>query len=256
VTNNGPSTAHDVVLTDLWPATLCQYGERLQLVGSSGGNCVTTGGDVTCLLGDLAQGSTITITIPFSVCDKSVAGVVNNVVSVFSPTASKCYDNTASITLIDVVNRRREVPRKVIPAAPLPLPAAVVRSFTATTEPQVTMPPMDPRLAPVAVEMVATRVSNTVVKVKLTNTNNFLTVRMFSLTGSSGDLARTDLTVKSDLIASTTCKSFVGRKLPSKWTEECMVTFAKPLSGAVQISAVGVAKTTKGFAPVHGVTSA
>jgi uncharacterized repeat protein (TIGR01451 family) len=262
VTNNGPSTAHDVVLTDLWPATLCQYGERLQLEGSNGGGCVTTGGDITCLLGDLAQNGVITITIPFSVCDKATAGVVNNVVSVFSPTASKCFDKTAAITLVDVVNRRREnaaSKAKVIQAAaPLALPeaAAIVRSLTVATVPEVTMPPMDPRLAPVLVQMTATRVSDTVFKVVVTNTNKYLTVRMFSLTGTGGELARADLTATSDLVASTTCKSFVGRKLPSMWTEECTVTFAKPVAGGIQISAVGVAKTTKGFAPVHAVTTA
>ncbi len=250
VKNNGPSTARDVVLTDLWPSSLCQYGERLSI---DQGACITTGGDITCRIGDVAKDAVVTIVVPFSVCDKAVAGVVNNTVSAFSPTASKCFDKLAPITLTNVVNRRREV--KSAPAVIMPTLLPVAVEMTAPTTAPATMPPMDTSLAPVVVELKATKKSSNELTVLLTNTN-LLTVRIYSLSVSDGSSLPFDLTKVSERITSTTCKSFIGRKLPSKWSEECTVTFAAPLSSGVQISAVGIAKTVKGPAPVQGAASA
>src|SRR5208282_5838589 len=76
VTNNGPSAANTVVLTDAYAAT----GLTLQTVATSVGNCPTTTPTITCNLGTLASGAVATITVKVST------------------TAAGFYPNTATVT--------------------------------------------------------------------------------------------------------------------------------------------------------------
>ncbi len=76
VTNNGPSAANTVVLTDTYAAT----GLTLQTVATSVGTCPTTTPTITCNLGTLASGAVATITVKVST------------------TAAGFYPNTATVT--------------------------------------------------------------------------------------------------------------------------------------------------------------
>ena len=58
ITNNGPSSATNVIVTDPLPADVTYLSFT-----TSSGNCSEAGGTVTCLLGSMANGGTATITI-------------------------------------------------------------------------------------------------------------------------------------------------------------------------------------------------
>ena len=60
VTNNGPSSAKDVVLTDTLPANVT-YGSAT----ASQGNCSEAAGVVTCNLGTISSGASVTASITF-----------------------------------------------------------------------------------------------------------------------------------------------------------------------------------------------
>ncbi len=70
VTNNGPATAHNVVLTDTLPTGLeissayCLLGPCQTAISSSLGECTVSGSTITCNLGTLAPGATARATIP------------------------------------------------------------------------------------------------------------------------------------------------------------------------------------------------
>ena len=64
VTNNGPSSATGVSLADSWTVTSgIKGGVAFISVSSSQGSCNQTGSGVSCSLGDLANGSSITVTV-------------------------------------------------------------------------------------------------------------------------------------------------------------------------------------------------
>jgi uncharacterized repeat protein (TIGR01451 family) len=252
----GPSTASDVVMTDLWPATLCQFPERIH---TTQGSCISTGGDITCQFGDIALGNEVVVTIPFSVCDKSVAGKVNNTVSVFSPTDEDCRSATHELTLYNeqrMARPARETTRRVTRSS---VPTqTVVKKFTKKDVKKAEGVAIDMSLPPVHATLSAKPLKDNKYTVSATNPN-VVAVRFTQLNAhiklESGDAMVVDMTKVSKEVIATTCSSFATRKLPRNWSEECEVTFSKDLKIAtMQFMAGGVSKTTKGNAPVLAQT--
>ena len=106
VTNNGPAGATGVIVTDTLPA-----GVTLVSATPSQGTC---GGAVTCALGNLASGSSVTITIIATVDPALAGGVITNTASVTgTETDPDPANNTASAetrvmglcTILDDFNR-------------------------------------------------------------------------------------------------------------------------------------------------------
>jgi uncharacterized repeat protein (TIGR01451 family) len=76
ITNNGPSEATDVTLTDVLPTNV-----RFLSATSSAGSCVQTSGTVTCDLGDLSNSASVTVTI---IVTPRRAGTITNTAQVSS----------------------------------------------------------------------------------------------------------------------------------------------------------------------------
>jgi uncharacterized repeat protein (TIGR01451 family) len=252
VGNTGPSTARDVVLTDLWPRSLCQYRNGLN---TTQGLCLTTGGDVSCHLGDIAVGQQVTVVIPFSVCASAVPGVIVNTASAFSPTAGDCKDSSVSLDIRSASRRsRRSETSTTAVITPAPEARMIIKHAAVPTA--TPLPEIDSRLAPVVVQLKAS-VSGQSVTISLTNTN-VLAIRVGSI-GVTADssIFNLDVTKTSEHVVATTCASFVGRKLPAMWSEECTVTFASSVKlNHFAVAVAGVAKTSKGVASVQGVANA
>ena len=89
VTNNGPSDATGIVVTDTLPSTLN--------FGSASSGCSHDAGtnQVTCSLGSLVNGATTAVTIEFTVVASSTAFVINNFATVMANEADPdATDNT------------------------------------------------------------------------------------------------------------------------------------------------------------------
>lgn len=82
VGNNGPSDATDVVVTDQFPAVLTNI--MVQAFGMPGA-CGVVGNLMTCNLGDLPVGDTVTIDVLADVLSSALPGPITNVVNVASP---------------------------------------------------------------------------------------------------------------------------------------------------------------------------
>ena len=102
VTNNGPSTAHNVVFTDPLPAALqvssayCNVASCQSPITTTLGTCSVTANMVTCNLGTMANGATATINVPVQAL---VIGSTTNTVSVSATeTDPNLANNSASVT--------------------------------------------------------------------------------------------------------------------------------------------------------------
>jgi uncharacterized repeat protein (TIGR01451 family) len=94
VSNEGPSMAASVTLTDTWPS-----GFTLGNLTSSQGSCTPDGGNFTCALGNLAAGASATISASYTVPATTPAGSQTNTVSVTSNAPSpSSSNNTANKT--------------------------------------------------------------------------------------------------------------------------------------------------------------
>lgn len=101
VTNNGPSSASDVTVTDTLPA-----GVTFVSANSSIGSCVEAAGVVTCTLGALNSGSFATMTV---VITPAGAGSITNFARVTSSSNDpNAADNEA--TVVSVVEPVNEAP--------------------------------------------------------------------------------------------------------------------------------------------------
>jgi len=101
VTNNGPSTAMSVRVTDTIPAPLVAQAP----VTTTGGNCTLTGNQLTCDLGNMAPnvGSPVRITVPFTVPVTAPNGTVTNTAVVTTTSTDTNLANnqaSASVTLL------------------------------------------------------------------------------------------------------------------------------------------------------------
>ncbi|MGQ0670200.1 MAG: COG1361 S-layer family protein, partial [Actinomycetota bacterium] len=70
VTNNGTGTAHNVIVTDTVP-------DGLTIDSVDGPNCSVNGQTVTCLIGDLGPGESVTITINVTATEDACPSVTN-----------------------------------------------------------------------------------------------------------------------------------------------------------------------------------
>ena len=91
VTNDGPSTASQVVLTDALPT-----GVTLESTVSSQGVCVLQSGTVTCTLGSIGSGTQATVTIDVVPTISLGGTTITNVASVASSVADPDTSNNAT----------------------------------------------------------------------------------------------------------------------------------------------------------------
>ena len=101
ITNNGPATAHNVVLTDALPAGLkvsgmyCNQPTCQSPLTTNLGNCTVSGNTVTCNLGTMASGATASVGIPVQAL---ATGTITNSVSVAATEPDPIpANNTASV---------------------------------------------------------------------------------------------------------------------------------------------------------------
>jgi len=254
VLNNGPSMARDVVLTDIWPAELCQYAERIT---TTQGKVVSTGGDIIVSMGDLAPQQTVTIKIPFSVCAKTVVGEYTNHVNAFSPTDETCRDAEATVNVVGI-DRRRKV--EAVPAARMPV-------HVARSEPKIIpvaakaekkhVSHVDVSLVPLKVQVkVSKKLKDKNIHIEVKNTvgvpMRITEVKVTGKTVTGRMVNHVDVTQVGEFVKSTTCGAFAARKLPVFWAEVCKFELSEDLKD-MSISVAGSAKKPDG---VHAVLGA
>ncbi|WP_458170484.1 COG1361 S-layer family protein [Kribbella sp. WER1] len=95
VTNNGPSAAQSVKVTDPVPSPLQYVSAK-----SSAGTCTEASGTVTCAVGTVAPGDTVTVTVVADVPSGTEPNDVKNTATVSSPTPDPVTgNNTATHTI-------------------------------------------------------------------------------------------------------------------------------------------------------------
>jgi len=104
VTDNGPSEATDVTLTDTLPAGVI----FVSAAPSQGSSCTLAEGIVTCNLGDLANGATATVTI---IVTTPAEGVISNTASVAATGPDSDMENNET-TEDTIVGEGEEEKRK------------------------------------------------------------------------------------------------------------------------------------------------
>ena len=119
-TNNGPSDASDVVITD--PAVT---GLEALSASTTQGTCTTTAGTVRCPAGTVANGSSVRVTITARVPATRAAGTVTNTAAVTASTADPSTgNNSASAELTvrsqaDLVLTKTASPNPIQPGNPV-----------------------------------------------------------------------------------------------------------------------------------------
>src|SRR5207248_9249741 len=92
VSNGGSATATNVLLTDALPASV-----TFNSATASQGGCMQSGGTVTCSLGALAIGNSVSVSINVT---PNAAGMINNTATAaadeFDPNTD---NNTATVTM-------------------------------------------------------------------------------------------------------------------------------------------------------------
>lgn len=96
VTNDGPSTAKAVVVTDALAASLT--GVKAQVVGgtTSAGAPAVTASNMSAQLGDLAPGATVTLAVTGTVAPNTPAGTLVNTATATSPTTDQAPANNTA----------------------------------------------------------------------------------------------------------------------------------------------------------------
>ena len=103
VTNNGAATAHNVVLTDPLPATLavsntyCNLATCQSPITTTVGGCAVSANTVTCNLGTLAVGQSVTVRIPVQAL--TTGSISNTVSATATETDPNPANNTATVTI-------------------------------------------------------------------------------------------------------------------------------------------------------------
>lgn len=93
ITNNGPHAATDVALTDMLPS-----GTSFVSAASTVGTCSYSGGAVSCAIGDMPDGVSVSVTIAVTVLD-TASGPITNSPSVSSSNMdADRADNSATVT--------------------------------------------------------------------------------------------------------------------------------------------------------------
>ncbi|HZX08670.1 DUF7507 domain-containing protein, partial [Kribbella sp.] len=88
VTNNGPSAAQSATVTDPVPAPLQYVSSK-----SSAGTCTEASGTVTCAVGTVAPGDTVTVTVVANVPSGTPPNDLKNTATVSSPTPDPVDSN-------------------------------------------------------------------------------------------------------------------------------------------------------------------
>ncbi|WP_299921853.1 hypothetical protein [uncultured Nocardioides sp.] len=113
VTNNGPSVARDVEVSD-------DVDDAVTGLVADGPGCDVAGGnDVTCDLGDLAPGTSTTITLTGGL-PAGFTGDLDNTATVTSPTDTTPGNNTATVSGTAAPDANVGVTKVVAPSNPVP----------------------------------------------------------------------------------------------------------------------------------------
>ena len=96
LTNHGPDTARGVTLSDTLPA-----GTGFKSVSPSQGTCIGAAGSVSCNIGDMANGATVTVTIIVSA--PAATGSITNTVPVASTNNDSNLANNADSKMANVI---------------------------------------------------------------------------------------------------------------------------------------------------------
>ena len=112
VTNNGPATAQDVQVVDALPA-----GTTLVAVTPSQGTC---NAGVTCDLGSLAMGQTVTVVVTVTVDGATTGNLVNRVQASSSNPDTNLVNNTAAVTTTATAQVNLFLVKQVTPATARP----------------------------------------------------------------------------------------------------------------------------------------
>lgn len=97
VSNAGPSTAVDVVVTDTLPA-----GVGFVSATPDAGICSEAGGVVTCMVGDLAPGSGGSVLLVVSIPSSAPPGSITNDVGVTSATFDPSLEDNAAVSVVAI----------------------------------------------------------------------------------------------------------------------------------------------------------
>ena len=132
VTNDGPATATDVVVTDVLPAEVA-FGSAT----ATAGTCTEADGTITCELGDLAAGGTVTITITGTVADTTAAGTIENVAEVTTtvPGDEPGDNRDDHDTPIEVIKQPMPTPTPTTPTPVVPKPGSPLPATGAVLDP-------------------------------------------------------------------------------------------------------------------------
>ncbi|MDT0187071.1 hypothetical protein Q9S36_43490 [Microbacterium sp. ARD31] len=115
VTNAGPSVAHDVVVRD----DVLDAISGLTAAADTGSCAVAGGNDVTCALGDLPPGTSMTLTLTGGL-PPGFTGTLGNTATVTSPDDSTPLDNVATASATAAPDGAVAVTKTVQPSIPVP----------------------------------------------------------------------------------------------------------------------------------------
>jgi uncharacterized repeat protein (TIGR01451 family)/LPXTG-motif cell wall-anchored protein len=125
VTNNGPSAAQSVKVTDPVPAPLTYASST-----TSSGSCTEADGTVTCAVGTVAPGDVVTVTVVANVPSGAPPNQLANTATVSSPTPDPVDDNnSATYTLMTGAQANISITKT---ASPDPVVAGKAITFTLT----------------------------------------------------------------------------------------------------------------------------
>jgi uncharacterized repeat protein (TIGR01451 family) len=254
VYNDGPSTARDVIVTDIWPMTLCQYPERIT---TSQGTWLSTGADVMATLNDIAPKATATIVIPFSVCNRTHPGDITNRVNAFSPTDEVCRDGDKTL-VIQGVEQVREEPAAATAEEPAaifdvePVRKHVAKETVAKSQGDIAV---DISLVPMHAQLEVQKVGDAKYSVRVKNIlDKTLHINDLVATGKAdGKMVSIDLTTTGPWVKASSCQSLVHRALPASWSQSCIVELKQPLDLS-KIKIAGGVRKSDGVHPVFAST--
>jgi uncharacterized repeat protein (TIGR01451 family) len=253
VTNNGPSRASDVVVTDRWPAAFVQF---LRTLRTNKGICVGQNRDFTCSIGALQVGETATVLVDYNLMQPPMCGVVTNVAAAFSPTDVECREAQDNTTVVCTAGKRGDegMVKRVEPVHLEAVPIMATNPNQAEAQkfvPRVHKGSiLSPRLFSVEIK------DNMQVVVKNTFSRSAeLESLTLQITSKLGKVTSLDLSEKSDLVE-TDCAKILGQVLHKGWTAECKIALKKTTDvQSIKVDVRGASEVASGFHPMMGSAS-